>query len=42
MINGKVVDLLILYNFYKGRRVLFSTVFAQIACQGCCFLVVGE
>jgi hypothetical protein len=31
-INSKVVDLLILYHFHKGR-IAFSTIFAQIECQ---------
>jgi hypothetical protein len=29
VVNRKVVDLTILYNFYKGSRVFFSTDFAQ-------------
>jgi hypothetical protein len=29
----KVLDLAFLYDFCKGRRVIFSTIFAQIACQ---------
>jgi hypothetical protein len=32
-VNRKVVDLVFLYNFYKGRRVFSSTIFAQFACQ---------
>jgi hypothetical protein len=32
-VNGKVVDLVTLYNFYKGRMTFFSTNCAQIACQ---------
>jgi hypothetical protein len=40
--NRKVVDLVFLYNFCKGRRVFFSTIFAQIGCQVGCFLGVGE
>jgi hypothetical protein len=31
VVNRKVVDLTILYNFYKGSRVFFSTDFAQSA-----------
>jgi hypothetical protein len=30
-VNRKVVDLITLYNFYKGSIVFFSTVFTQIA-----------
>jgi hypothetical protein len=29
----KVVDPILLYNFQKGCRVFFSTIFAKIACQ---------
>jgi hypothetical protein len=36
--NRKVVDLIPVYNFYKGCMGFFSTIFAQIACQVCCFL----
>jgi hypothetical protein len=32
-VNRKVVDLVFLYNFCKGRRVFFSTTFAQFAGQ---------
>jgi hypothetical protein len=32
-VNRKVVDLVFLYNFYKGRRVFSSTIFAEFACQ---------
>jgi hypothetical protein len=39
---SKVVDLLPLYNFYKGRMVFFSTVCAQITCRHCCFLGASE
>jgi hypothetical protein len=41
-VNSKVVDLLILYNFYKVSMAIFSTMFAQIGCQVGCFLGVGE
>jgi hypothetical protein len=34
----KVVDLAFLYNFCKDRRVFFSTIFAQFACQDADFL----
>jgi hypothetical protein len=40
--NRKVVDLAFLYNFCKGRRVFFSTIFAQIACQVGSFLGTDE
>jgi hypothetical protein len=33
VINSKVVDLLILYHFHKGRMAFFSTICAQIGCQ---------
>jgi hypothetical protein len=33
MMNRKVVDLAIPYNFHKGHIVFFSTDFAQKACQ---------
>jgi hypothetical protein len=33
VMNRKVVDLTILYNFYKGHIVFFSTNFAEKACQ---------
>jgi hypothetical protein len=42
VVNSKVVDHLFLYNFYKGCRVFFSTIFAQIACQVGSFLCAGE
>jgi hypothetical protein len=42
VINSKVVDLLFLYNFGKGHRVFFSTIFAQIGCQVGCFLGADE
>jgi hypothetical protein len=32
-VNTKVVDLRTLNNFYKGYKVFFSTVFAQIAAK---------
>jgi hypothetical protein len=32
-VNRKVVDLITLYNFYKGRMVFFSTDFAQTAAK---------
>jgi hypothetical protein len=41
-LNTKVVDLLILYNFYKGRMAFFSTICAQIASKVCCFLGACE
>jgi hypothetical protein len=31
--NRKVVDLVSLYSYYKGRMAFFSTNCAQIACQ---------
>jgi hypothetical protein len=33
VMNTKVVDLAILYNFHKGHLVFFSTDFSQQACQ---------
>jgi hypothetical protein len=42
VVNRKVVDLIPLYNFYKGRMGFFSTIFAQIACQAGCFLGADE
>jgi hypothetical protein len=33
VMNTKVVDLAILYNFHKGHLVFFSTDFAQQVCQ---------
>jgi hypothetical protein len=42
VINNKVVDLLILYHFHKGRMAFFSTIFAQIGCQASCFLGACE
>jgi hypothetical protein len=41
-VNSKVVDLLTLYNFHKGRMAFFSTIFAQIGCQVGCFLGADE
>jgi hypothetical protein len=41
-VNSKVVDLLFLYNFYKGCRVFFSTSCAQIVCQVGYFLGACE
>jgi hypothetical protein len=40
--NRKVVDLIPLYNFYKGRMGFFSTIFAQELCQVGSFLGAGE
>jgi hypothetical protein len=37
-VDSKVVDLIILYNFYKGRMAFFSTLCAQIASKVCYFL----
>jgi hypothetical protein len=37
-VNSKVVDLLTLYNFYKGSMAFFSTIFAQFGCQVADFL----
>jgi hypothetical protein len=42
VINSKVVDLLILYNFYKGRMAFFSTIFAKFSCQVGRFLGASE
>jgi hypothetical protein len=42
VINRKVVDLLILYNFHKGRMAFFPTIFSQFGCQVADFLGVGE
>jgi hypothetical protein len=42
VINSKVVDLLILYHFYKGCIVFFSIIFAQIGCQDAEFLGSSE
>jgi hypothetical protein len=33
VMNRKVVDLAILYNFHKGHIVFFSIDFAEEACQ---------
>jgi hypothetical protein len=33
VVNSKVIDLRTLYNLYKGSKVFFSTVFAQIAAK---------
>jgi hypothetical protein len=33
VVNRKVVDLTTLFNFFKGRTMLFSTDFAQIAAK---------
>jgi hypothetical protein len=41
-VNSKVVDLLTLYNFHKGRMAFFSTIFAQFGCQVADFLGAGE
>jgi hypothetical protein len=41
-VDSKVVDLIILYNFYKGRMAFFSTLCAQIASKVCCFLGACE
>jgi hypothetical protein len=41
-INSKVVDLLILYHFHKGRIAFFSTMFAQIECQDATILGSSE
>jgi hypothetical protein len=41
-VNSKVVNLLILYIFYKGHIWFFSTIFAQIASKLCCFLGASE
>jgi hypothetical protein len=38
VINSKVVDLLILYHFHKGRIAFFSTFSAQFGCQDAEFL----
>jgi hypothetical protein len=40
--NRKVVDLTILYNFHKGHMVLFSTGFAEKACQLWMSICVSE
>jgi hypothetical protein len=40
--NRKVLDLIPLYNFHKGRMGFFSTIFAQIASKVCCFLGACE
>jgi hypothetical protein len=41
-VNSKVVDLLTLYNFHKGRMAFFSTIFAQFGCQVADFLGASE
>jgi hypothetical protein len=38
----EVVDLVTLYNFYKGRMAFFSTNCAQIVCQVADFLGASE
>jgi hypothetical protein len=42
VINSKVVDLLILYHFHKGRIAFFTLVFAQLGCQDAEFLSSRE
>jgi hypothetical protein len=41
-LNTKVVDPVLLYNFHKGRRAFFSTIFVQFECQDHWFLGAGE